>query len=64
VYGVLDGLKLLNKNLAKKELEYYDLEHVGKELYEKYNNLANKLYLGATDHRRHLTEIRNGNHRS
>jgi len=60
VYGVLDGLKLLDKNLAKKELAYYDLEHIGKEIYEKYNNLANKLYLGAKDHRRHLTEIRNG----
>jgi hypothetical protein len=60
VYGVLYGLGHLDKELAKKELKYYDLEDAGKELYTKYSNLAQEVYKGSIDHKQHLNDIRNG----
>lgn len=60
VYGVLHGLGILKKDLALKELQYYDLYSIGKEIYEKYKNLALEIYKGSKDHRQHLIEIRNG----
>lgn len=62
VYGVLYGLGHLDKELAKKELKYYDLEDAGKELYTKYSNLAQEVYKGSIDHKQHLNDIRNGSY--
>lgn len=57
-FGVAYGIGLLNPKIAQRELDYYDLEQIGRELYEKYDNLAKAAYRFNKDHRQHLEEIR------
>lgn len=58
-FGVAYGLGILNPKVAQAELEYYGLEQVGRELYNKYSNLAKAAYRHNRSHREHLDEIRN-----
>lgn len=58
VYSVCSGLNLLDKKVAQKELDYYNQESFGKQLYAKYSSYAKEQYKGSRDHRQHLKEIR------
>lgn len=43
VYHVLDGMKILDRDTAQKELQYYGLYNMGKKQYEKLNKENNEL---------------------
>jgi tryptophan halogenase len=58
VYSVANGLNLLNKEVAQKELDYYGLNLFGKKVYEKYSSFAKEQYKGSRNHREVLKEIR------
>jgi len=57
-FGVAYGLGILKKETAQAELDYYDLNQIGRELYSKYKQLALMPYKHSKDHRQHLDEIR------
>jgi hypothetical protein len=57
-FGVAYGLGILKKETAQAELDYYDLNQVGRELYAQYKQLALVPYKHSKDHRQHLDEIR------
>jgi hypothetical protein len=57
-FGVAYGLGILKPEVAQAELDYYDLNNVGKELYSQYRALAVSLYKHNSDHREHLDRIR------
>jgi uncharacterized phage infection (PIP) family protein YhgE len=58
VYSVANGLNLLSKEVAQKELDYYGLNLFGKKVYEKYSSFAKEQYKGSRNHREVLKEIR------
>jgi hypothetical protein len=44
--------------MAQRELDYYDLNDAGKELWNEFNNIATGVYSRNRDHKEVLDEIR------
>lgn len=59
IFGVTKGLNILDSNVAQKELEYYQMESDGEELYNIYRKKSIELFKYSVDHRLHLNYIRN-----
>jgi hypothetical protein len=55
--GVCQGLGIATPEIAKRELDYYDLHDFGKELWNEYNNMAAGVYIHSQDHKKLLDEI-------
>jgi len=59
IFGVTNGLNILDREVAKNELKYYQMESDGEELYNMYKNKSLELFKDTVDHRAHLDYIRN-----
>lgn len=59
IFGVTNGLNILDKSVAQKELEYYQMTSDGEELYNMYKQRSLELFKYSIDHRLHLNHIRN-----
>ena len=56
--GVTTGLGITTPEMAQKELDYYDLNDAGKELWNEFNNISTGVYSRNRDHKEVLDEIR------
>lgn len=55
--GVCQGLGIATPEIAKRELDYYDLHKFGEELWNEYNNMATGVFRFNQDHKELLDEI-------